>query len=71
MIRTIAVLGPCLFFTVLAWSPGTRAGEGGSSNYFPGTYGDYAVATAPEPGWVYANYALQCARSFRVLSWTM
>ena len=36
----------------------TRAGEGGSSNYFPGTYGDYAVATAPSQGWTYANYSL-------------
>ncbi len=40
------------------FAPGTHAGEGASSNYFPGTYGDYAVATAPEPGWIYANYNL-------------
>jgi hypothetical protein len=34
------------------------AAEGGFSNYFPGAYGDYAVATAPTPGWTYANYNL-------------
>jgi hypothetical protein len=33
-------------------------GEGASSNYFPGTYGDYAVAAAPSQGWTYANYNL-------------
>ncbi len=40
---------------------GTRvsaAAEGASSNYFPGGYGDYAVATAPSPGMIYANYNL-------------
>jgi len=40
---------------------GTRvslAAEGASSNYFPGGYGDYAVATAPSPGLIYANYNL-------------
>jgi hypothetical protein len=31
------------------------ASEGASSNYSPGTYGDYAVAAAPEPGWLFAN----------------
>ena len=36
----------------------THAGEGASTNYFPGTYGDFAVAIAPEPGWIYANYNL-------------
>lgn len=34
------------------------AAEGASSNYFPGSYGDYAVAVAPEPGWTYLNYSL-------------
>ena len=34
----------------------THAGEGASTNYFPGSYGDFAVAIAPEPGWIYANY---------------
>ena len=29
-----------------------------SSNYFPGGYGDFAVATAPNPGWIFANYNL-------------
>jgi hypothetical protein len=34
------------------------AAEGASSNYFPGGYGDYAVATAPNPGLIYVNYNL-------------
>ncbi len=34
------------------------AAEGASSNYFPGGYGDYAVATAPSPGFIYLNYNL-------------
>jgi len=34
------------------------AAEGAASNYFPGAYGDYAVATAPNPGWIYLNYNL-------------
>jgi len=38
--------------------PSAFAAEGGSSNYFPGAYGDFAVATAPNPGWTYANYNL-------------
>ena len=44
----------------LAWplAQSARAAEGASSNYFPGTYGDYAVAAAPEPGWTYLNYSL-------------
>ena len=46
-----------LAFLITSLAP-LRAGEGGSSNYFPGTFGDYAVATAPEPGWLYANYNL-------------
>ncbi len=41
-----------------AFTPGIHAGEGASSNYFPGSYGDYAVAIAPEPGWIYVNYNL-------------
>ena len=47
--------------TALLWlsvsTPGW-GGEGASSNYFPGTYGDYAVAAAPSQGWTYANYNL-------------
>lgn len=50
-----AVLVSLLTF---ALTPGVRAGEGASSNYFPGTYGDFAVAIAPEPGWIYLNYSL-------------
>ncbi len=32
------------------------AAEGVSSSYFPGGYGDFAVATAPGPELIYANY---------------
>lgn len=35
-----------------------EASEGASSNYFPGAYGDFAVAVAPEPGLVLVNYTL-------------
>ena len=42
----------------LAGSRESAGAEGASSNYFPGGYGDYAVATAPNPGWIYANYNL-------------
>jgi len=38
-------------------NPIARAAEGGSSNYFPGAYGDFAVAVAPDPGWIYLNYS--------------
>jgi hypothetical protein len=34
------------------------AAEGASSNYFPGTYGDYAAAVGPEPGWLLLDYNL-------------
>lgn len=32
------------------------AAEGASSNYFPGSYGDFLIAAAPDPGWIYQNY---------------
>ena len=53
-------LRPAALVTLLTFAvaPGIHAGEGASSNYFPGSYGDYAVAIAPEPGWIYANYNL-------------
>ncbi len=51
-VRTVALVA------ALAIARSTGAGEGGSSNYFPGTYGDYAVAAAPSQGWTYANYNL-------------
>ncbi len=35
-----------------------HAGEGGFSNYFPSTYGDFGVAIPPEPGLTYINYNL-------------
>ena len=38
--------------------PAAFAAEGASSNYFPGTYGDFAVAAALKPGWTYSNYSL-------------
>ena len=39
----------------------TRSGgaaEGAASNYFPGSYGSFGVALAPEPGFVAASYTL-------------
>ena len=42
----------------LVMTPAAFAAEGGASNYFPGGYGDFAVAVAPEPGWIFANYNL-------------
>jgi hypothetical protein len=30
--------------------------EDGSSNNFPGSYGDFVIAAAPDTGWVYQNY---------------
>ncbi len=53
--RRSAVLTTLL---VLVLATGIHAGEGASTNYFPGSYGDFAVAIAPEPGWIYANYNL-------------
>ena len=38
--------------------PTSFAAEGASSNYFPGTYGDFAVAVAPNPGWTFVDYNL-------------
>jgi hypothetical protein len=38
--------------------PTAFAAEGASSNYFPGTYGDFAVAAAPDPGLIFVNYNL-------------
>ena len=51
---TMGVFAVLLFTS----SNGVNAAEGGSSNYFPGSYGDFVIATAPEPGWVYQNYNL-------------
>jgi len=46
-----------LAFLYLIFFQGTLlAAEGGSSNYLPGNYGEYAVAIAPEPGWSYLNF---------------
>lgn len=42
--------------TALSWSGKAEAAEGASSNYFPGSYGDFLVAMAPDPGWIYQNY---------------
>jgi hypothetical protein len=37
------------------WSSSVLAAEGGYSNYIPGTYGDFAVAVAPDPGLLVRN----------------
>ena len=57
-VRNIAPASMLVLVLAFVITQSTRAGEGGSSNYFPGTYGDYAVATAPSQGWTYANYSL-------------
>lgn len=44
--------------TGLSWSGKAEAAEGASSNYFPGSYGDFLVAMAPDPGWIYQNYSM-------------
>lgn len=56
--RHISRVGALAFMLALASTQSTLAGEGASSNYFPGSYGDYAVATAPSQGWTYLNYNL-------------
>ncbi len=52
-IRTLIVT--CAVF---GYSHSSLAAEGAASNYFPGTYGDYAAAVGPDPGWIYFNYNL-------------
>jgi len=54
--RTLAIALTMLIVSLAV--PRAFAAEGASSNYFPGAYGDFAVATAPNPGWTYANYNL-------------
>jgi hypothetical protein len=39
----------------ITWSSSLFAAEGGYSNYIPGTYGDFAVAVAPDPGLLIRN----------------
>ena len=56
--RHISRAGTLAIMLALANTQSTLAGEGASSSYFPGTYGDYAVATAPSQGWTYVNYNL-------------
>ncbi len=41
---------------IFVWVGDSDAAEGASSNYSPGSYGDFLIATAPDPGWVYQNY---------------
>ncbi len=42
----------------LVSAPDGQAAEGAASNYFPGAYGDFLVAVAPEPGPVFMNVSL-------------
>lgn len=44
LLRLLAILGS------VVWTSPVLAAEGGYSNYIPGTYGDFAVAVAPDPG---------------------
>jgi hypothetical protein len=48
------VLGVALMFA----PRGASATEGGASYYFPGAFGSFAVAVAPEPGFLFANQVL-------------
>jgi hypothetical protein len=50
----IAVTIITFFFTASS----AYGAEGASSNYFPGSYGDFAVAAAPNPGFTFLNYNL-------------
>ncbi len=50
-LRVLAV--SCLVFTL--GHGGTRAAEGGYSNYVPGTYGDFGMALAPTEKWTLRN----------------
>ena len=55
--KTQAILSLCLSVLVgLTLTSDADAAEGASSNYFPGSYGDFLIATAPDPGWIYQNY---------------
>ena len=44
-----------MFLVIASWSWSAKAAEGGYSNYLPGTYGDFAVAVAPDPGLTLRN----------------
>ena len=44
-----------LVASALLFSGPSHATEGGFSFFLPGTTGDIALATAPEPGWQVAN----------------
>ncbi len=55
--RPIYLIALALMFCTFGF--GTAfASEGGASNYSPGTYGDFAVAVPPNPGWTYLNYTI-------------
>jgi hypothetical protein len=57
--NTIRSAAICLSISLLSgYSSLSGAAEGASSNYFPGTYGDYAAAVGPEPGWLLLDYNL-------------
>ncbi|MGI9509428.1 MAG: SphA family protein [Geminicoccaceae bacterium] len=54
-------MSSCLRLLTLSWlvlalvARDAEAAEGGYSNYVPGTYGDFAVAVAPDPGLTLRN----------------
>ena len=58
-IRSTALAGLLLGFAAMVGLtlPGDAdAAEGASSNYFPGSYGNFLIAVEPDPGWIYQNY---------------
>ena len=46
----VAVVRLVVLAVVLGATASAYGAEGGSSNYLPGLYGDFAVAVTPEPG---------------------
>jgi hypothetical protein len=51
-VATLSLLLATLHFTALS----AHAAEGGYTNYFPGFYGDFGVAVAPDPGPYFMQY---------------
>jgi hypothetical protein len=52
------VLAGLLGAALMTASGRASATEGGASYYFPGAFGSFAVAVAPEPGFLFANQTL-------------
>jgi hypothetical protein len=55
ILRGVELLRLLFFLVSSTWSSSLVAAEGGYSNYIPGTYGDFGVALAPDPGLLLRN----------------